>query len=146
MELRPSNATQSVAMKTTFVAGMLLGGGGRGMLRGAVEVTRSRAAAVLARNMIAAGAERSEGTVTHHLVAFAAKAAEPARQVLAKFGIGINAAVNGAFVKSETQRAMHTTKYYEEVNRLVGQATTKQEVIEALKYIGGRVAAGTFPR
>jgi len=146
MELKPSNATQSVAMKSTFVAALLIGGGSRGVIRGAVEVSRSRAAGVLATNLIAAGVERSEGKAAHHIVAFAAKAAEPARKALANFGININASENGAFVDRAVHAGLHTKKYFQEVNRLIGQAKTREEAVEALKYIAGRVSAGTFPR
>jgi hypothetical protein len=41
MELKPSNATQSVAMKSTFVAALLIGGGSRGASKGASQLSKA---------------------------------------------------------------------------------------------------------
>jgi len=88
-------------------------------------------------------------------VAGTAKAAASARAVLTKFGIGINDAVNGVFLPANraaaaggsaiAHSATHTNAYYNAVNVLLGQATTRQEAIEALKYISSKLLTGGLP-
>jgi hypothetical protein len=88
-------------------------------------------------------------------VAGSAKAAAPARAVLQQFGIGINEAANGVFLPANRAAAAggsaaahsttHTRAYYEAVNELLGQATTRQKVLEALDAIRTGLLNGTFP-
>lgn len=80
----------------------------------------------LAENLKAAGVERPIGAAAHHIVAGAARVAQPARDVLQKFNIGINNAVNGVFLPanvnspnpagSTVHSTMHTNSYYMLVN------------------------------
>jgi len=76
----------------------------------------------------------------HHIVAKAAKAAKPARDILAKFGININDKANGVFLSTAFHQSMHTNAYYEAVNAALQAAASggKQAVLDAL----GAIAAG----
>ncbi len=110
---------------------------------------------LLARTLQAAGHVRPPKSAAHHIVAGTAKAAASARAVLTKFGIGINDAVNGVFLPANraaaaggsaiAHSATHTNAYYNAVNVLLGQATTRQEAIEALKYISSKLLTGGLP-
>ena len=68
----------------------------------------------------------------HHLVAQNAAAAAPARGVLARVGIGIHDAANGAAVGNATHAGAHTASYYDRVNQVVQGAEQ-----------GGRAAVGS---
>lgn len=91
-----------------------------------------------------------------HIVAGRARVAAPARHVLARFNIGINDAVNGAFLPANraAQAAsggayhptLHTNRYYEAVNKALEPATTRAQAIDALKDIGARLLNNTFPK
>jgi hypothetical protein len=87
-------------------------------------------------------------------VAKAAQAAEPARRVLQQAGVKINEAVNGVFLPAAKEFAgdamnhltLHTKAYYEAVNQALSNATTRQEVVEALQAIKDALVKGTFTR
>ena len=90
---------------------------------------------------------------THHIVAGAARAAEPARQVLLRFGIGINSAINGVFLptvqnvsNAAYHPSLHTAVYYETVNNMLNAAQSRQQVISILGTIADMLSRGTFPR
>lgn len=99
----------------------------------------------LGRALEIAGHTRPTGSEAHHIVAGAAKRAEPARAVLQKFGTGIDSAANGIFLPAETHAGGHTNAYYDAVNAALGQATTRQEAIEALAAVGQGLVNGSFP-
>ena len=88
----------------------------------------------------------------HHIVAGNAARAEEARTILNKFHIDINDAANGVFlpsVKGVSDATYHyslnnNTAYYEKVNELLRQATSRQEALDILKYIGNELSNGTF--
>ncbi|MFO0228680.1 AHH domain-containing protein, partial [Gemmatimonas sp.] len=84
----------------------------------------------LGRALEAAGYARPPGAAAHQIVASGAKRAAPARAVLERFGIGINDAANGAFLRSGVHARIHTNAYYDAVNSALSQATTRQEVLE----------------
>lgn len=75
--------------------------------------------------------------------------------VLQRFGIGINDAGNGVFLPGRmtspnatgaaVHSQIHTSAYYEEVNSLLGQATTRAEALDALTYIRSQLQSGGFP-
>lgn len=83
----------------------------------------------LARNMAREGSGVLKGAEeAHHIVAKNAKAAESARDVLNRQGIGIDDAVNGAAMEKSAHRVEHTAENYNRVN---------ERVIEA-ERMGGR--------
>lgn len=84
-----------------------------------------------------------------------ARAAAQARAVLQRFGIGINDAVNGAFLPASrasqnltgaaVHAGLHTNAYYQAVNQLLGSATTRAEAEAALQAIRQALLSGEFP-
>jgi len=104
--------------------------------------------AKLARALTEARIPKPPGPVpaaAHHIVAGNAKAAARAQAVLRAFGIGINSAENGVWLPQSVHEGMHTGAYYKEVNRLLAQATSRAEAIEALDAIREGILNGTFP-
>jgi A nuclease family of the HNH/ENDO VII superfamily with conserved AHH len=89
----------------------------------------------LGRALEKAGHKRGPDDEAHHIVAGEAKLADPAREVLKKFEIGINEAANGVFLPSKFHRQMHSEKHYRSVNYALEQATTRDEALEALDTI-----------
>lgn len=78
----------------------------------------------------------------HHIVAGSAPEAQEAREILEKYGIDINSAENGVFlptVKGVSSAAyhpsLHTTLYYRIVNRLLRNASSREDVIDILDSI-----------
>jgi hypothetical protein len=113
---------------------------------------RASAASILAHNMALAGMVKPAfECAAHHIVAFASTKAMAAQRILAKFGIDINDAVNGVWLKSTTEgvgayhRIIHTGKYYDTVNAMLRQCTTKDECIEVLGKIRQMLMDNTFP-
>lgn len=102
--------------------------------------------------MIEAGSEVPDyANAAHHIVAGnSAKAAE-ARSILQKYGIDINDASNGTFLptvkdvaESAYHPSLHTNAYYDEVNNLLSDVTSKQEALDVLNYISESLKDGTF--
>lgn len=88
----------------------------------------------------------------HHIVAGAAALAARGREVLNRFGIGINDAINGVLLPIEQNVSdaiyhcsMHTNEYYETVNRLLESCGSLEEVIETLRYIAECLLDGKLP-
>lgn len=87
-----------------------------------------------------------------HIVAGGADAAAPARNVLAKYGIDINAAENGVFLPANklapspsgatVHQPMHSGNYYRTVNDLLTSATTRAEAIGAPAYLRQSLLGG----
>jgi len=109
----------------------------------------------LARAIKAAtGVERPANHATHHIVAGGAQRAEPARRILAKFGINVDDAVNGVYLpngkaaaaggKAANHQGLHTSSYYRSVNERLAGAQTREQVEQTLSDIAGELAAGTF--
>ena len=109
----------------------------------------------LGRALVKAGKVRLEGHEAHHIVAGGHEWAEPAREVLAKFGIKLDNAVNGVFlpatkaspnpVGSQVHRPLSNMKaYYENVNNALKDLKTKKDVIAALEKIAQQLTNGTF--
>jgi len=88
---------------------------------------------------------------THHIVAFDAWRAQGARDILTKFGIDFNSGVNGAFLPvvegkvACNHNTLHTKVYYETVEKMLKEATSKEEAIEILDEIREMLLKGTFP-
>jgi HNH/ENDO VII superfamily nuclease len=110
---------------------------------------------VLASNMEKAGVHRPRGAAAHHIVAGKARAAEVARRVLAKFGIGINDAENGVYLPCNSKApcealgtvhsSLHTNSYYKAIDELLLAARSRDEVLEILADIRSRLEAGWKP-
>lgn len=73
------------------------------------------------------------------------------RDILEKFGIGINHHANGVFlptVKGVSDAAyhpsLHTKDYYEKVEMLLGKAERPEDVFSILEFIGKELLNGTF--
>jgi hypothetical protein len=75
--------------------------------------------------------------------------------VLERFGININAAENGVFLPlnisspnpggAAIHSTLHTNAYYEAVNGLLSQVTSRTEALEVLSFIRDRLLTSTFP-
>jgi RHS repeat-associated protein len=109
----------------------------------------------LAENLIAAGTKRAAGTAAHHIVASGSKRAREARKLLRKFGIDINDAANGVFLRknkkvvSSAQGAIHSTvhtkEYFTAVEEALEQAGNRQEATQILDDIRQSLLSGKFP-
>lgn len=109
---------------------------------------------VLARALEDAGQSRPLGAAAHHIVAGNARLAAPAREVLQKFGIGINDAKNGVFLPATkaspnptgaaVHSTLHTGSYYANVNVRLMRAKTRIEVENSLEEIGQILLQGGF--
>ncbi|NJK32036.1 MAG: hypothetical protein HC927_06220 [Deltaproteobacteria bacterium] len=101
------------------------------------------------------GANIAPGYEAHHIVAKNAKRARPAKEVLDKFGIDLDSAINGVLLPGNKSLAkatgqayhkgLHTNAYYAAVNRLLGGATSKNGAIRILKDIADQLSAGKIP-
>jgi hypothetical protein len=84
----------------------------------------------------------------HHIVAFLAGPAKPARDILAlpAVNIDIDSPVNGVWVPCAQHRRMHGTAYYEKVNDKLRDLPVKNTatVAGALREIAAEIRAGTF--
>jgi hypothetical protein len=78
-------------------------------------------------------------------VAGQAARAELARDVLARFGIDIDSAPNGAFLEEDFHAGLHTNEYYNAVDRLLSQATSTEEALDVLQQIRYGLQSRTFP-
>jgi RHS repeat-associated protein len=129
-----------------------------GALEG-VEISAAEALAPSSRTLGAAleeaGFARGAGEAAHHIVAGSAEAAAPARQVLARFGIGINDAANGIFLPGNlaaenaagaaVHSTLHTAEYYRAVNAALAGATSREGALLILNDIGESLSGGGFP-
>jgi hypothetical protein len=88
---------------------------------------------------------RPAGAAAHHIAAESARLADRARQILARFNIDINGAANGIFLDAAQHARIHPHAYYQAVNRMLSQATTRAEALAVLDRIRALIAAGKFP-
>ena len=101
----------------------------------------------LRKNMENAGEPRqSPDEDGHHIVPWRHWRAQPARDVLEKYGIDIDAAENGAWV----QRTYHWTlnnssRYMDAVNRRLQGAGSKGEALQILREMKDLLSQGKFP-
>ncbi|MDJ0947274.1 MAG: RHS repeat-associated core domain-containing protein, partial [Kiloniellales bacterium] len=112
------------------------------------KVARKYAARILGKALEAAGFRRPADHAAHHIVAFNATLASPARAILQRFGIGINAAENGVFLHQTLHNGMHTIRYYTAVNnalRAAARSGRREDVVQALDRIRQGLINGTFP-
>lgn len=88
----------------------------------------------------------------HHIVGDNLQS-EPAKRVLERHDIDINAPENGVFLpnnensslKGTQHRGDHTKDYFEKVNDLLAQTKTKQEVLEVLQFVKEDLYEGKIP-
>jgi RHS repeat-associated protein len=138
-------------------AGSIRGRAKISSMGGALDLSLPPSSRILSAALKAAGVAQPAQTAAHHIVAGKgrANASEPARAVLARFEIGINDAANGVFLPANRTSAnalnaavhssVHTPAYYQAVNELLGQATTRQQALEALGAIRQALLSGGFP-
>lgn len=108
----------------------------------------------LRQNLLDAGDEVPDyKNAAHHIVAGSSAKAEEARAILKKYGVDINDAENGVFLPTQKgvsdaayHPGLHTNAYYDEVNNLLKEASSKEEVVEILGYIKESLQKGTFMR
>lgn len=106
---------------------------------------RKNASKNLRNNMNSNGMKPpNEPNAAHHIVAYAAKKAAEAREKLTEFGVHVNDAVNGVFMKIAEHRRIHTNAYFEKVNKLLENVTTQEELVETLNDIAEQINNGTF--
>lgn len=124
-----------------------MGGGGAAaklIIRGAVILFKGRATSRLDKAMRARGFLRYVGQHAHHIVAQSAARASKARRILRRFKIDVNSADNGVYLNQSIHQGLHTNAYYAKVELMLRAATTKEEAIAILSYIGSQLQKGTF--
>ncbi|EJO5347964.1 AHH domain-containing protein [Clostridium botulinum] len=107
----------------------------------------------LRKNMIKSGIEVPDyANVAHHIVAGTDKRAVRLRNILKKYDININSSENGVFLPtvrdvsaSAYHRSLHTDIYYENVERLFINISSKEEAVGILQKIREKLIQGTFP-
>ena len=121
-------------------------------LAGAVIQMGLPSSRMLGRAMAKAGQTRPKGHAAHHIVAKKAPGAADARQILEKFGIGLDDAVNGVFLPASSSAAsgaanhtsLHTAAYYRAVNYALSQATSRADALGILAGIANKLQNGGF--
>ena len=88
----------------------------------------------------------------HHIVAAGAAAAKATREIIEKYGVDVNDAINGVFLpigenisKAANHLTLHTQKYYDTVNEIINQVQNKEELVKVLKGIAEALQQGKFP-
>ena len=123
-----------------------------GAIEGSSDVLSKPSSKVLRKNLIDAGVVVPDySNAAHHIVAGNAMKAAEARAILQKYDIDINDAVNGTFlptvedvVEGEYHPSLNTNLYYDEINNLLRDVTSKQEALDVLNYISESLQNGTF--
>ncbi|MBO5166420.1 MAG: AHH domain-containing protein, partial [Lachnospiraceae bacterium] len=119
---------------------------------GGLDTLSTPSSKVLRQNLIDAGVEVPDyPNAAHHIVAGSSPKAAEARAILQKYGVDINDAANGTFlptVKDVAEGAyhpsLHTNAYYDKINKLLSEATCKEDVLDILEFIGDELSSGTF--
>lgn len=88
---------------------------------------------------------KNKGESAHHIVAANDNRAAASREILAKAEMGINDANNGVLLHGMYHDRIHTDRYYDEVEIVLGGASSYGEVASRLSGIRARIEAGTFP-
>jgi hypothetical protein len=111
---------------------------------------------VLARAMKLAGKIRLPGEFAHHIVAHGDHRARDALDILDRFGIKVDDAINGVFLpgfkKSPNPHGkavhgnLHTDAYYDAVNNLLRGAKTRADVEGILRQIAHGLEKGVLPQ
>ena len=119
---------------------------------GGLDTLSTPSSKVLRQNLIEEGVEVPDyPNAAHHIVAGNSPKAAEARAILQKYGVDINDAANGTFlptVKDVAEGAyhpsLHTNAYYDKINKLLSEATCKEDVLDILEFIGDELSSGTF--
>lgn len=122
------------------------------VIEGGLDTLSTPSSKVLRQNLIDAGVEVPDyPNAAHHIVAGSSPKAAEARAILQKYGVDINDAANGTFlptVKDVAEGAyhpsLHTNAYYDKINKLLSEATCKEDVLDILEFIGDELSSGTF--
>ena len=142
-----SNGLYSIGAIYNSVAAKLANVG-----KGGLDTLSTPSSKVLRQNLIDAGVEVPDyPNAAHHIVAGSSPKAAEARAILQKYGVDINDAANGTFlptVKDVAEGAyhpsLHTNAYYDKINKLLSEATCKEDVLDILEFIGDELSSGTF--
>ena len=112
-------------------------------------------AGLLAGNLVRKGFIRIVGYAAHHIVPWSHKykSAQLAREILEGFGIDINDASNGVFLKASSKiigetanhSSVHTHRYMDEVLKGLEDAKNREEAEFILQQIGSELKTNTFP-
>jgi RHS repeat-associated protein len=153
-------AVVGVAALAAYAIPLALAGGGAGAEALAPEVEQAAeslgegAEAIQSASDVLDSAEIV--TNDHHIVAQAAKAAEPARAVLNRFGISVQDAINRVDITANTKVAnvlgsnvhsvLHTGVYYQSINDSLAQCGSSADVVAVLDAARASLLAGTYPR
>ncbi|MFH1010862.1 MAG: AHH domain-containing protein [bacterium] len=82
----------------------------------------------------------------HHIVAWRHWRAIPAREVLEKYSIDINSVDNGVWLLRPYNRTLaNSQRYYEAVNGMLSEATSRKEALRILSNIKQLLSVGRFP-
>lgn len=71
----------------------------------------------------------------HHIVAKAAKRAQPARDKLKEYGVDIDDAFNGIGLPKDFHKHLHTKEYYDMVNEAAENWHSYDDIVKGLKEI-----------
>jgi hypothetical protein len=86
--------------------------------------------------------ERMAGEQAHHIVAKYAWRAALARDILNRYGVEVDAAINGVFLPAVQHAGLHTKHYYDSVNDLLRQAGSQSDVAAILAQIRQQLLSG----
>lgn len=125
-----------------------------GKLIGGMSARAHRYALEAAMKLPPFNMTRQAGQALHHIVGLADEEAELARRILKKFKVHIDEAYNGVYLPASTKSPnpmgsmvhskLHTKEYYRKVNKFLGVAKSRQDVIERLERIRKTLLDGTF--
>lgn len=86
----------------------------------------------------------SQDAQAHHIVPHGHPLAERARNILARFGIQYDEAINGVWVSPSDNKMFNQSKYIEKVTQLLERASTPAEAEQILTQIRIEIENGTF--
>jgi len=96
---------------------------------------------LLRRTLESAGRSSGPGQI-HHIVPWSATRGNMSREILQKFGVGIDDAIN--LVPLPSHFGAHSAAYYREVERALIGAASKSDVLQALNYLRESLVSGSL--
>lgn len=119
---------------------------------GGTDTLSTPSSKVLRQNLIESGVEVPDyPNAAHHIVAGSSPKAAEARAILQRYGIDINDSANGVFLPTVRDVAegayhpsLHTNAYYDKINKLLGGATCKEDVLDILEFVSNELSSGSF--
>jgi hypothetical protein len=100
----------------------------------------------LGKNVEKQFGKRPENHDAHHLVPWDHWRAQPARDVLEKWDINIDSHENGMWLfRPYHQTLSNNYRYIDTVNRMLGEANSKKEVLRTLEHIRNLLSTRRFP-